>query len=147
MPADPRNPVQALAAGPSGPVRYVAYFRVSTERQGRSGLGLDAQREAVARHVASTGGEVAAEFQEVESGRRADRPQLVAALAACRAQRATLLIAKLDRLAKNARFLLGVVEGSGQGGWCSATCPPFPLARSANSSSHKWPRSPSLRPD
>ena len=70
MPSDPRNSVQALAAGPSGPVRYVAYFRVITERQGRSGLGLDAQREAVARHVASTGGAVAAEFQEIESGKR-----------------------------------------------------------------------------
>ena len=70
MPADPRNLVQALVAGPIGPVRYVAYFRVSTERQGRSGLGLDAQCEAVARHVASTGGTVAAEFQEVESGKR-----------------------------------------------------------------------------
>ena len=114
-------------------MRYVAYFRVGTERQGRSGLGLDAQREAVARHVASTGGEVATEFQEIESGKRADRPQLTASLAACRAQRATLLIAKLDRLARNARFLLGVVEGSGEGAWCSATCPPCRPARSASS--------------
>lgn len=132
MPSDLRNSVQSLTVGPIGPVRYVAYFRVSTERQGRSGLGLDAQCEAVARHVASAGGEVAAEFQEIESGKRNDRPQLAAALAACRAQRATLLIAKLDRLARNARFLLGVVEGSGEGGvvFCDLpTVPPGPVGK------------------
>jgi hypothetical protein len=133
MPSDPRNPVQVLAASPIGPVRYVAYFRVSTERQGRSGLGLEAQREAVARHVAATGGAVAAEFQEIESGKRADRPQLAAALAACRAQRATLLIAKLDRLARNARFLLGVVKGSGEGGVVFCDLPTVRPARSASS--------------
>jgi DNA invertase Pin-like site-specific DNA recombinase len=101
----------------TAPHRFVAYYRVSTDQQGRSGLGLDAQKEAVARYVASTvAGCVVASFEEVESGKRTDRPQLDAALAAARAHRATLIIAKLDRLARNTRFLLSVVEGSGEGG-------------------------------
>jgi hypothetical protein len=91
----------------NGP-RFVAYYRVSTDKQGRSGLGLDAQRAAVARHAASAGGVVAAAFEEVESGRRGDRPQLGLALAECRLRRAVLLIAKLDRLARDAHFLLGL---------------------------------------
>jgi hypothetical protein len=62
--------------------RFISYRRVSTERQGRSGLGLEAQREAVARYIAQTGGELVEEFQEVESGKRNDRPQLAAALTA-----------------------------------------------------------------
>src|SRR5262245_51506560 len=62
--------------------QFVAYYRVSTDRQGRSGLGLDAQREAVLRHLASHAGKLIGEFCEVESGRRADRPQLAAAIAA-----------------------------------------------------------------
>ena len=96
---------------PAGP-RFVAYYRVSTDKQGRSGLGLDAQRAAVARHAATAGGVVAAAFEEVESGRRGDRPQLGLALAECRLRRAVLLIAKLDRLARDAHFLLGL-EKSG----------------------------------
>ena len=107
-------------------MRFVAYYRVSTERQGRSGLGLDAQRVAVAQHVSMTLGAVVAEFEEIESGRKADRPQLAAALAACRAHRATLLIAKLDRLTRNARFLLGIVEGSGEGGVVFCDLPTVP---------------------
>ena len=89
---------------------FVAYYRVSTDKQGRSGLGLEAQRAAVAAHVAATHGTVAAEFVEVESGRRKDRPQLAAALAAARIHRAILVIAKLDRLARNVHFVSGLME-------------------------------------
>ena len=93
------------------PPRFVAYYRVSTDKQGRSGLGLEAQRAAVAAHVASVArGTVAAEFVEVESGRRRDRPQLATALAAARAHRAVLVIAKLDRLARNVHFVSGLME-------------------------------------
>ena len=77
----------------------IAYYRVSTQKQGRSGLGLEAQRAAVAEYAAAHGA-IVAEFTEVESGKRDDRPQLEAALAACKKQKATLVIAKLDRLAR-----------------------------------------------
>jgi len=106
--------------------RFVSYLRVSTDGQGRSGLGLEAQRQAVAAHVAQAGGELVAEFREVESGNRADRPQLAAALASCRTRRALLVIAKLDRLARNARFLLSVVEGGGEAGVVFCDLPTVP---------------------
>src|SRR5712671_6423852 len=89
---------------------FVAYFRVSTDKQGASGLGLEAQREAVARYVAGAAGVIVAEFQEIESGKRNDRPQIAAALAACRLRRATLIIAKLDRLARNVHFISSLME-------------------------------------
>jgi DNA invertase Pin-like site-specific DNA recombinase len=91
-------------------MRFVAYYRVSTQRQGASGLGLDAQREAVESFVASRQGEVLAEFVEVESGKRNDRPQLAAALEAAKRAGAVLLIAKLDRLARNVHFISGLLE-------------------------------------
>lgn len=89
--------------------KFVAYYRVSTDRQGASGLGLEAQRAVVVSFVAGKG-ELAAEFTEIESGRRSDRPELHAALAACQRQRATLVIAKLDRLARNVAFIAGLME-------------------------------------
>jgi len=89
--------------------RFVAYYRVSTARQGRSGLGLEAQREAVRAFMGGSTGELAEAFTEIESGKRDDdRPQLARALDACRLTGAVLVIAKLDRLSRDAHFLLGL---------------------------------------
>jgi len=94
--------------------KFIAYFRVSTQKQGASGLGLDAQKEAVGRFLNSGKWELVAEYQEVETGKGCDalakRPQLKAALAACRKEGATLIIAKLDRLARNVHFVSGLME-------------------------------------
>jgi DNA invertase Pin-like site-specific DNA recombinase len=89
---------------------FVAYYRVSTERQGRSGLGLDAQKAAVLAHL--NGGEwtLLAEVVEIESGKRSDRPKLAEALRLCRLHGATLIIAKLDRLARNVHFISSLME-------------------------------------
>ncbi|WP_439597975.1 recombinase family protein [Falsiroseomonas sp.] len=123
----PRPRLRAPVQGPAGGPLFIAYYRVSTDQQGRSGLGLDAQKAAVATFVASNPlGRLVAEFEEVESGKRVDRPQLAAALAACRARRAVLVIAKLDRLARNARFLLSVVEGVGDAGVAFCDLPQIP---------------------
>ena len=92
-------------------MQFVAYLRVSTARQGQSGLGLEAQRSAVASFIAGRG-ELAAEFVEVESGRKNDRPQLAAALDLCRRKRAVLVIAKLDRLARSVAFISNLMESS-----------------------------------
>lgn len=91
--------------------RFVAYFRVSTQKQGRSGLGLDAQRTAVMGYLNGGGWELVAEFTEIESGRRhANRPELAKALQMARATGARLIIAKLDRLARNVHFISGLME-------------------------------------
>ncbi len=88
---------------------FVGYFRVSTDRQGRSGLGLEAQREAVTRYIAGRGS-MLAEFTETESGKRNDRAALADALALCRQKKATLLIARLDRLARSVAFVSNLME-------------------------------------
>jgi DNA invertase Pin-like site-specific DNA recombinase len=88
--------------------RLVAYERVSTARQGASGLGLEAQRKVIEDFAASRGAEVLARFTEVESGRKADRPELAKALHLSKVTGATLVIAKLDRLSRNAAFLLAL---------------------------------------
>jgi DNA invertase Pin-like site-specific DNA recombinase len=90
--------------------RFVAYYRVSTVRQGRSGLGLEAQRKAVTDYLDGGRWKLCAEFTEVESGKRFDRPQLEKAKAACRLHRATLVIAKLDRLARNVKFIVNLMD-------------------------------------
>jgi hypothetical protein len=90
----------------AGKSRFVAYERVSTRRQGASGLGLAAQRKSIDDFVASRGAEVIGRFTEVESGKLADRPELAKALHLAKVTGATLLIAKLDRLSRNAAFLL-----------------------------------------
>lgn len=85
--------------------KYIAYYRVSTQKQGNSGLGLDAQRTDVNRFV-ERGGILISEYQDIESGKNDDRPNLIKAIEECKRQRATLLIAKLDRLSRNASFIL-----------------------------------------
>ena len=98
---------------PSNATRWVAYYRVSTVKQGASGLGLEAQTDAVTHFVAGRGGEIVASFTETESGKRAsNRPELIAALALCRKRQATLVIAKLDRLARNVHFISGLLESN-----------------------------------
>jgi DNA invertase Pin-like site-specific DNA recombinase len=93
---------------------YVGYYRVSTQQQGQSGLGLAAQREAVLRRLKGGNLELLAEFTEVETGKGANaldrRPQLKAALELCKKRKATLVIAKLDRLARNVHFVSGLIE-------------------------------------
>lgn len=90
--------------------RFVAYYRVSTAKQGQSGLGLEAQKAAVEKFLNGGNWKVIGEFVEVESGKRKNRPQLNAALALCKKQKATLVIAKLDRLARNLHFISGLME-------------------------------------
>ncbi len=90
--------------------KFIAYYRVSTAQQGKSGLGLEAQREAVKGHLNGGAWELLGEFTEIESGRRKNRPQLQAALALCKKHKATLIIAKLDRLARNLHFISGLME-------------------------------------
>lgn len=96
--------------------KFVSYYRVSTQRQGASGLGLDAQRESVRQYLNGGDWEVVGEYVEVESGRKSDqhRPQLAAALAACKKEGAKLLVAKLDRLARNVHFVSGLMQAGVQ---------------------------------
>lgn len=90
--------------------RFVAYYRVSTDKQGLSGLGLDAQRKAVMDYLNGGAWELIAEHTEVESGKRADRPELARALEACRRQKCKLVIAKLDRLSRNLAFIATLMD-------------------------------------
>jgi DNA invertase Pin-like site-specific DNA recombinase len=90
--------------------KFISYLRVSTQQQGKSGLGLEAQREAVAVYLNGGRWKLVEEVVEVESGKRNDRPELARALSLCRIHRATLLVAKLDRLARNVAFISALME-------------------------------------
>jgi DNA invertase Pin-like site-specific DNA recombinase len=100
-----RNTMSATHTG-----KFVAYYRVSTRRQGRSGLGLEAQQKAVRDYLDGGDWRLVAEVTEVESGKRNDRPKLAEALKLCRLHGATLIIAKLDRLARNVAFISNLME-------------------------------------
>src|SRR5436190_15055306 len=90
--------------------KFIAYFRVSTDKQGKSGLGVEAQRKAVLDYLNGGRWSLMQEFVEIESGKHNDRPQLTAALAACKKHRAKLVIAKLDRLSRNLAFIAALME-------------------------------------
>ncbi|MCY2990714.1 MAG: recombinase family protein [Planctomycetota bacterium] len=90
--------------------QIVAYYRVSTEKQGKSGLGLEGQQAALRGYSQSVGGKLLKSYTEVESGKRSDRPELAKALAHAKRSGATLVIAKLDRLARNVHLVSGLME-------------------------------------
>jgi DNA invertase Pin-like site-specific DNA recombinase len=90
--------------------KFISYLRVSTQRQGKSGLGLEAQRDAVANYLNGGRWKLVQELIEVESGKSKDRPKLVEALRLCRVYNATLLVAKIDRLARNVAFVSTLME-------------------------------------
>jgi DNA invertase Pin-like site-specific DNA recombinase len=91
---------------------YVTYCRVSTGRQQQSGLGIEAQQEAVLRYATQTNGTLLCEYIETESGAKSDRPQLAKALAHCRRAKATLLIARLDRLSRSLSFVAQLLDAN-----------------------------------
>lgn len=97
---------KTTTAKPERVAKFVAYYRVSTARQGRSGLGLEAQRASVLGYLQGSSGRLLSEFTEVESGKRNDRPELAKAIQRAKVSGARLIIAKIDRLSRNAAFLL-----------------------------------------
>ena len=103
-----KRPIENVTPAAEGAV--VGYVRVSTQRQGRSGLGLEAQLAAIEAFARESGLTVIAVYREVETGRIAERPQLAAALAHARKAKARLLIAKLDRLSRNVAFVSTIMD-------------------------------------
>lgn len=91
-------------------MKIVAYYRVSTKKQGASGLGIDAQKAAVAQYASQNGGKIIAQYTEVESGKNSQRPKLQEAIAHARLSKATLLVAKMDRLSRNVAFTSALLE-------------------------------------
>jgi DNA invertase Pin-like site-specific DNA recombinase len=100
----------SAAAAARRTARWISYCRVSTDQQGIRGLGIEAQRAAIAGYVDRSGGELVEEYVEVESGKRADRPQLRESLSACQRLGARLIIAKLDRLSRSMSFIANLME-------------------------------------
>ena len=92
--------------------KFVAYYRVSTQKQGCSGLGLEAQEQGVHDYLNGGEWEIVASFVEIESGRKSNRPELTNALEACRKHQAVLIIAKLDRLARSVAFVSNIMEAN-----------------------------------
>jgi len=90
--------------------KLIAYIRVSTQKQGQSGLGLEGQQTAIAAYAKSAGGDMVQKFVEVESGKRSDRPELAKAMAFAKRIKGRLVIAKLDRLARNVAFVSALME-------------------------------------
>jgi DNA invertase Pin-like site-specific DNA recombinase len=105
--------------------RFISYYRVSTDKQGRSGLGIDAQKSAVESYIEGKG-RLLGSYTEVESGKANSRPQLAAALARCRLTGAILIVAKLDRLSRNSSFLMSIYEGTGSAGVVFCDLPNIP---------------------
>jgi DNA invertase Pin-like site-specific DNA recombinase len=104
------NGIGKLSLVPAHQGKFVAYFRVSTDRQGKSGLGLEAQRKSVLDYLDGGRWDLVGEFTEIESGKHNDRPELEKALAACKKQKAKLVIAKLDRLSRNLAFIATLMD-------------------------------------
>jgi DNA invertase Pin-like site-specific DNA recombinase len=102
--------MQEVIMSPAHFGKFVAYYRVSTDKQGRSGLGLEAQRDAVSAYLDGGPWRLVDEFTEVESGKNSDRLELAKALAACKKHKAKLIIAKLDRLSRNVAFISALME-------------------------------------
>ena len=125
--------------------KFISYYRVSTNKQGKSGLGLDAQREAVQQRLDGGRWEIIGEFIEVESGKRSDRPQLKTALAACKKHKAKLIVAKLDRLSRSVADLLRLIDREGVE-VLFADLPELNGAKEG-SCSPPWPALPSSRRD
>ena len=112
--------------------KFVSYCRVSTQKQGSSGLGLEGQRQAIQTYLNGGDWKIVGEYVEVESGKHDNRPELAKALAHCRRTGATLVVAKLDRLSRNSAFLMSVYDGTGDGGvvFCDLpTVPPGPVGK------------------
>ena len=116
--------------------KFVSYLRVSTDKQGRSGLGVEAQREAVARYLNGGSWKLVAEYVETESGKRSDRPKLAAALGHAKAIGATVVFAKLDRLTRNVDLLRTLVSSGVDLVFCDL--PTFHQELWVASCSRKW---------